>query len=513
MFFRYAILPPLVLLQACQPMAPVVKPSVKPTVCVTPTAAPKAAPALLQRPSGNVSVMAGQIALDANYIVAQGGGNIISTNGAGLVGNSGGTVVAAGDQDLAVDQGNAIISNDGASIISTNGAGIISTNGAGIISTNGAGYALAAAPAVPVGQVLPVAGAQLGVRSLVTGQLLPLGKDAQGNDVTTIVSNRQGRFELYLPATEVNNVRVEAAFRTSGGQVQRYGVLTPSTAGTVAVDEDTQLVTQYITDAFSSRLESIMTLPPEVVALNKTIQPFLPQLEPSRTAVATLPPEKAKLAIRRCAEQLMALAPSLGHVPVYDLPEADATRMATARARNEERQLPTSSAVAVDVFRAIRRAVVARMRLEANPEAYFDDLPQLKAYRAAMEAGFHFRHATDFTAFLTRAYLASALEDEQGDPTGEKSRFNGIEGLLEGLPMTHNVPVRWQGLFPPVTGVDQAPALAVAALGPDAIPPGETYRLSSGTRAVIAALIEQVFFQEGADQLRARLLEIIQSYK
>jgi hypothetical protein len=282
-----------------------------------------------------------------------------------------------------------------------------------------------------VGQVLPVGGAQVAVRSLTTGKLLPLGKDAQGKDVMTIVSNRQGKFEVYLPADEANNVRVETAFR-AGSAIQAYSALAQASAASVPVDEETQVVAEFAVLAFTDRLQDIVTASPTELTNNRALKPFLEIMAPFREAAAKLPADKLQAACRRGAELMLSRPTSLTHAPTYDLDPADPALMAAAKARNEALGLKTSQEVLLDSFRTVRRAVVARMRQEAQPLAYFDNLPQVVAYRALLDPSFHVTRAGDVPRFLIRAYMSSPVKAQGGLTISEATRVGGLAGFMEG---------------------------------------------------------------------------------
>jgi hypothetical protein len=128
------------------------------------------------------------------------------------------------------------------------------------------------------------------------------------------------------------------------------------------------------------------------------------------------------------------------------------------------------------------------------------------AYRSILAPGFHVSQASDVVSFLVNAYLTAEFPDDvQGESMPERYRFQGIATILEGrpFPATATIGKAWAPLFrvEPVTSL-------TTGLGDDAILPGETYRLSSGTRAFKVAMLEQLFFQPDSDQLRERLLAI-----
>jgi hypothetical protein len=74
---------------------------------------------------------------------------------------------------------------------------------------------------------------------------------------------------------------------------------------------------------------------------------------------------------------------------------------------------------------------------------------------------------------------------------------------------------KWLPLFPADLTANSPPALSALAtgaanLGADAIPANEAYRVSSGTRAINAALLEVLFLQgQASDDLRAQLLALL----
>jgi hypothetical protein len=475
-------------LAGCTVTAPQPTPSARASRAPSPSPAASAKPTLLARPAGQVTVLSGQVTLDANYIVAQGAGNVISTDGSSLINNGGST--------LAVEEGNAIIGNDGASLINDGGSTLINNGG----ST----YQLQAAATVPLGQLLPVAGAQLAVRSLDTGELLPLGRDAAGKPVTTIVSNRQGRFEVYLPAGGSGNVRVEAAFKAGDG-VARYASLTANAAGACQVDEDTHETAEFERDAFAGRLASLSLTSEAVLLELGDLAPFAALIKPFHDVAVGLSAERLRAATLRCADVLMARPGALQHPPAYDLPGADPALMAQARSRNEARGLSTAGAIMTDSFRTIRRAAVARMRLEPEHEAYFDQLPAVAAYRSLLAPTFHIRRASDVVAFVTIGYLTPDYPDDGGVTMPERTRFAAIASILEGRPIPPGSSIGRP--WAPIFAAEPSTALATG-LGDDALQPGEACRMSSGTRAFTATMLEQLFLQEDSDQLRERLLAI-----
>ncbi len=223
----------------------------------------------LLRPAGDSTVLAGSVAVDASYLVAKGGGNILSHNGAliiaaggaSLVGADAASLIAAGAGNLiATGAGNLIAAGAGNLIAA--GAGNLVAAGAGnVVAPNGARYRLAAAAAtdVALGAVLPAAGMQLAVRDLRNGAPVALGADAAGQPVFAVYSNADGAFELYVPKALASNLRVEA--RVPGAQDPRlaYEVLALPGGAPAAIDEDSALVYHYLAESWRGRMRSLMT--------------------------------------------------------------------------------------------------------------------------------------------------------------------------------------------------------------------------------------------------------------
>jgi len=78
-------------------------------------------------------IAADLISNDGGSIVAQGGGNIISTNGAGLVGNSGGKIVAQGGGNIAIFPSTKGASFGSSYTLAGSGTTVVKTSGTGAI--------------------------------------------------------------------------------------------------------------------------------------------------------------------------------------------------------------------------------------------------------------------------------------------------------------------------------------------------------------------------------------------
>jgi hypothetical protein len=344
-----------------------------------PVASPTAAAATLQKPQGKFTSLAGTIAVDPAYVVAAGAGNIIATGA--------GNVVAAG-------AGNIVGGNASAALGST-GNGIVATGGGNLIAT-GAGNVTAKRRlmATDAGE-LPAAGMEISVLDLASDVPLPLGKDANGRDVYTVLSDAAGRYEVYLPDGVATNVLVVA--RVPGQDDPRLAYdLAAAPGGSVALDEDSALLTRFIRQTYTSAMRTVLTrlLDPKpgaatdlVVAFNGSGLPtaqveaiFGPVLDGLRTSLqargitAAQVPDEAE----RQADALLAKI-ALDKIGVDARYGVDA----------KERAYPNLIAA----LAGARAAVNARIAGQPGP-TFFADVPIFKTNNATI------RKATDVMEFI-----------------------------------------------------------------------------------------------------------------
>jgi hypothetical protein len=200
----------------------------------TPKAAPAAA-ATLQKPAGAFTALSGSIAIDPSYIVAAGAGNIVASGG--------GNVVVAGGT---------VIGGNAAAVIAQ-GAGNVIAQGAGNVIAQGAGNRRVLAAS----DQLPASGMEISVLDLATDVPLALGKDANGQDVYTVLSDANGRYEVYLPDGVATNVLVVGRVPGQDDPRLAYDVAAKPGAA-VALDEDSALLTRFIRQTYTGAMQTVL---------------------------------------------------------------------------------------------------------------------------------------------------------------------------------------------------------------------------------------------------------------
>ncbi|MDB5099873.1 MAG: hypothetical protein JWM80_4294 [Cyanobacteria bacterium RYN_339] len=242
-------------------------------------------PAMLLKPADRAATtLQGAIAVEAGYIVAQGGGNIvaqgggnilaagklITNDGGSLITNDGGSLitnddgsivaqlggnivaqgggnVAAGAGLIATD-GVTIVAQGGGNIVAQGGGNTVAQGGGNIVAQGGGNYHLAAAASTAL---LPAAGMAVGAYSITQGQYVPVGVDAKGAPVYTVYSNLQGGYELYVPA-DAGSVMVVA--NVPGARDHRMAFNLINGAGD-RLDEDTAMVTKLLRQLMFRRFQ------------------------------------------------------------------------------------------------------------------------------------------------------------------------------------------------------------------------------------------------------------------
>ena len=295
-----------------------------------PSAAPSVAtmlPAFDLAPATDTLLLRGTLQLDAAKALALGGATIIGTDPAGgpLLATGGGDLISKirfspddgssliskirftpGEGSLLLAMGQAAIAPNGQSLISTSGTAITSGPSGNLVSTTQVvpSYRLqAATPALPPGTMLPAAGMQLGVESLVTHKLLPIGQDAAGNPVYSVYSNLQGGYELYVASSVGETVQLVA---TSGPQIELDLLDLPATDPSPRVVGDaTSVTTQFVRQAFALDLQTIIKL--DGTAETGTFAALAaPLLADFRTRGRLLPTSQLPAATRRATDRLLA---------------------------------------------------------------------------------------------------------------------------------------------------------------------------------------------------------------
>lgn len=345
---------------------PAVEATVKPTPTPRPTQPPDTLP------------LRGVVAIEASYV--------ISNNGGSLVSNNGGNVLAVG---------NALVSDHGGGIISDHGGGLI-----GKVK-----YRLAAT--VEVGTLVPVAGMEVGVRSLSSGEALPVMRTADGSPVFTTTTDDTGAYLTYLPEAERGNVLVEAHVPGSQDPRLRYTTLTSSgKEHEQPVDEDSAALAVFIRHSARQRLVELLTARgPEGVGaiitekwdvpdeVRETMRALFQELrdEAARAGIDQATPEAVEKVAEGAADAVLA------QIDLAELQLDPAIFPAWKGPR--EPALPALQATLA------RIRTLAAVKLRGNPR-YFDNQPYLiEANQGGQQ--FQILRAADLSAFIQDAYLAS----------------------------------------------------------------------------------------------------------
>lgn len=227
-------------------------------------------------PREGTRLLEASIQADAGWVVANGGGAIVSSNGAsvlrlgaalisdnglGVVSNNGGNVVVA-DGERLMTAGGTLLSDNGlglvgkAKLLGNNGAGIVANNGGGIVSNNGSGYRLAQADAA-LGTALPAAQMVVGVIDPRSGAPVPVGVDEAGDPVFAVFSDGAGRVRLHVPETLAGNLRLVALPPDGSDARLRVSVLAAARGGEARVDDAEVQATALCRHAMARRLADL----------------------------------------------------------------------------------------------------------------------------------------------------------------------------------------------------------------------------------------------------------------
>ena len=313
------------------------KPSPRPATAASASAAPPIVLDLLKAPEGATQTLTGTLRVDAAYLVAAGGGNVLSHNGAQIVAAGGGNMVAAGAGNLVAAGGGNIVAAGAGNIVAAGGGNLVAAGGGNIVAAGGGNivaagglnmvaagagnmvaagagnyglldavvpaprFALAQATTAPAriraGDQLPAVGMLVSVVSLTTRKYLPLGVNAKGEPIYSVYSNSAGGYEAFLPPGEERNVLVVANVPGRGDGRLIYNTFSARTAvATQDVDEDTAVGTRYLRRCFVGRLTEIILAPDvadtlEIATgdpnLNETVKPLLgPMIDRFRALAA-----------------------------------------------------------------------------------------------------------------------------------------------------------------------------------------------------------------------------------
>ncbi|MDB5098317.1 MAG: hypothetical protein JWM80_2738 [Cyanobacteria bacterium RYN_339] len=418
-----------VLLVACTNPAPVTtsttgpkRASAKPSATATPVPAPGG---LLQRPAGNALEIAGTVQLEASYAVAQGGATLITNNGA--------SVLQLGDAALVANNGGNIISNNGGTIISDHAAGLVSQtkDGPALVSQTKDFGLLAAEPLPTIGTVLPAAGLTLGVVDLLTGQLLEVGRGADGNPAKAIVTNSAGAYRAFLPPGTKTSVRVVAV----GSEDPRLQTnLITSRPGTSAtLDEDTPQVANIVRSVIAIQNYRMMVKKPGEPVPN---EPFYALLDDKLRA-------DVDAGLNKFRERFADLQVS-GFTREKNL--RIAYRMAdVVLAHTDLEGIVTTSGQkpAMDASREVMQALRVRVgevmakqaSLGKDPSAYFAAKAYIKDAAARDQESYAIRKPSDFDDFLIRGVLANPNLSGVEAPKAASKVFHDPDVIIVGDPL------------------------------------------------------------------------------
>ncbi|MDB5097355.1 MAG: hypothetical protein JWM80_1776 [Cyanobacteria bacterium RYN_339] len=408
----------LLALAACQAVpaiAPKKVPSVAPSTAVaasTPTAA--ATGGRLQRPSTPVVVLGGKVQVDAGYIVGQGAGKIIANNGGAVLAAGTGLVQADGK----LTNAGALVAEAEGNVIANNASSIISDNGAGVIANNGSNLTGKVKRQLfqATDALVPAAGMALGLRSLRSGQALPVGVDAGGNLVYAVYTNLAGGYELYVPAAEAGNVLLVANTPGQRDLRQRYDLLA-TTGASAVVDDDSATVTRLIRESTARRYVAYLTTDPARVlclisgstelpaALKPILQASLTNLYNRAKAhgVSTDPAQAAAVYVlaQRCADTMLAAVDLNGIVFGEYAPRATA--------QPTDPILPRYTRIVTELRQTVSRKL-------AGLPTFFETQPYFVEANACDPGRYQIRKPADLATFITDEYIAN-LTDPSLDRT------------------------------------------------------------------------------------------------
>lgn len=376
----------------------------------TPSAAVSAVPQgprRLQRPVGAVRVLAGSVAIDVGYAAGVTGGRVVSNNGS--------TVFSLGSPDL----GSGLIGDGGGSaeLIASQDAALIGKlrgtsgllGGAELIGKIRYQLAQAAEPRPELGQILPSAGMAVRVLGLATGKFLPIGTDPDGKPVFEVLSDADGRFEVFLPAAEAGTVLVVARPPLSDDPRLLYQLAASSGTVPEAVTEESSRATDFVklgvARAMFRWVSGAPGLPKDAVTLSEAevtaINASRERLRAAGTAhTASLPEaERAALAVRLAEIALSGI--DLAAIPVarqtavgaYDGPEESAfSAFAAILGRYREQ---TTAAM---------RAIAAQGQ---DPFAVLSSRPYFTRANVGRSVPYSLRKPMDYVDFVVERFIAT----------------------------------------------------------------------------------------------------------
>jgi hypothetical protein len=265
----------LTLLAACKaaPVAPAkaTKPAKPEAIGASATAVTPGAVVKLQAPPGAVT-LSGKVEIDANYLVAQGGGNVISNDGSSLVAQGGGNlvdgkvevgghIVAQGAGNIVAQGAGNVISHTSSAIVASGGGNVVASGAGNLAAPTTGSYHLQADAAPALGTILPAVGLLVWVRDLYTGRPVPIGQDADGQPIYAVYTNAEGKYEIYLDPALQNQVLVVTEVPFSKDPRLTYTLVRqPDEKVSRTTDEDSAAVTRYLRETARAKFRSALVL-------------------------------------------------------------------------------------------------------------------------------------------------------------------------------------------------------------------------------------------------------------
>ncbi len=404
--------------------------------------APRAA-SLLQAPAGASARLRGTVSIDASYMVAAGAGNVLSPNGSPIVAAGAGNLIGADGASLVGPDGASLVAAGAGNIVAAGGLNLIGADGASLVGADGASFRLAqapaAAPAPPLGEVLPAAAMRVGLIDLRDGKPLPVGVDADGKPVYTVYSNLKGQFELFVPAALAGYVRIAAEAPGRADARLRYDTIVRADEDPDDIDEDTARVGRFLRSAFAIRFEQLMSmsqaeLQSELEA-ERPLDPTKPEFfhtfaKPMliffgelsrRRGFPLMDPVKRRAIAQTAADRLLA------ECDFSNVTTADVQPGYTPKDPNER---------ALDAFRDAMKRIrtdVGPLLAAAGSESFSARLATLSGARRPDGTPYQIVKPADLTAFIVQAYLADQRAGADIGPEADTERMHKVNLMLEAL--------------------------------------------------------------------------------
>ncbi|MDB5097580.1 MAG: hypothetical protein JWM80_2001 [Cyanobacteria bacterium RYN_339] len=397
-------------LAACQPTAAIKPPAPKASTATLPVAKASPQAALLVVPSG-ATVIAGAMQVDAGYVVQAGGGKIIASNGASLL--TAGTALIS-------PNGGSLISPDGARILANNAGNVvaakselISERGNGLIAPNGGQLTgKVKRQLLQAGDGLTTAaGMVVGLRSLLTGEFVEIGKDESGQPAYALYTNLKGEYRFAVPADVASTVELVALAPGVADERLSYSSLTSSAAGTATrVDDDTSVMAAYVREAVQALMLPILqgNLAAVQASLPKSAsQQLTPALKKAIDEMPATGPKswtaaEQRVQARRLAERVLAEVTLTAALPDATLVSAEFKGLHPAGA---------DCLTILGVQMAHQRNELARRFKEEADPTVFSRIASVTAASQRDGVTYEIKRPADYGMFVARTIVGANAAD------------------------------------------------------------------------------------------------------